>query len=265
MIKKAFLLFFLFKSITAFSQETTLLKGKIHADSSLAETYINIINLTRKTGTVNAPSGDFEIEVAVNDSLLFSSVQYEPVKVKVSEEVLQNGFLNIWLKESLNELAEVKISDIDLSGNLKKDLSNIPTFTQADMGFKMSDKPLPTSIERKLFTASGVQKNSLENPAGQVNVSLDGIINSLNGKMEMLQKAKENQDLNNLVIDGMNALPEKFFAIDLEIPQTEIKNFVYFCTETPGFKNLLRKEKLLELIEFYQRKAPVFLGERMGK
>ena len=251
--------------MSTFAQETVLLKGKIHADSSLTDVYINIINITRETGTVNAPSGEFELEVAVNDSLLFSSVQYEPVKVKVSEEVLKNGFLNIWLKESVNKLAEVRISDIDLSGNLKKDLSNIPTFTQADMGFKMSDKPLPTSIERKLYTASGVQKNSLENPAGLVNVSLDGIINSLNGKMEMLQKAKENQDLNNLVIDGMNALSEKFFVIDLKIPASEIKNFVYFCTETPGFKNLLRREKLLELIEFYQRKAPVFFEERMGK
>ncbi|WP_424494592.1 hypothetical protein [Salinimicrobium sp. GXAS 041] len=259
MIKKAFLLFFLVGSIPSFAQETALLKGKIHSDSDLSDIYINIINITRETGTVNAPSGEFEIEAAVNDSLLFSSVQYESVKVTVSEEVFKNGFLNIWLKENVNELAEVKISNIDLSGNLKEDISNIPTFTQADMGFGMSDKPLPTSIERKLFTAGGVQKR------GQVTVSLDGILNTLNGKIKMLQKAKENQDLDNLVIDGMNALPEKFFVIDLKIPQTEIKNFVYFCTETSGFKNLLRKEKLLELIEFYQRKAPVFLEERMGK
>ena len=246
-------------SASAFSQENTLLKGKIHADSSLTDTYINIINLTQKTGTVNAPSGNFEIEVTVNDSLLFSSVQYEPVKVRISEEVLEIGFLNIWLKENVNKLAEVRISDIDLTGNLTQDLSNIPTFTQADMGFAMSDKPLPTSIERKLYTASGVQKTGL------VNMSLDGILNTFNGKIEMLRKAKENQELDNLVIAGMNALPEKFFMLDLEIPQSEIKNFVYFCTETSYFRSLLRKEKLLELIEFYQRKAPVFLEERMGK
>ena len=251
-------------SISSSAQEQTLLKGKIQAES-LLETSINIINLTQKTGTVNAASGSFEIEVEVNDSLWFSSVQYEQVKMKVTQEIIESGFLDIKLKEKINELSEVQLTNVGLSGNLKKDLSNIQTFTPADMGFSMSDKPIPTSVERKLHTASGVQKNSLRNPPGQVNVSLDGIINTFNGKIEMLEKAKENEDLNNLVIAGMNALPIKFFVEELQLPESEVKNFVYFCTETIYFKNLLRKEKLLELIEFYQRKAPEFIEERMGK
>ena len=251
-------------SISLSAQERTLLKGKVEAES-LLETSINIINLTQKTGTVNAASGSFEIEVAVNDSLWFSSVQYEQVKMIVTQEIIESGFLEIKLKENVNELSEVRLTNVGLSGNLRKDLSNIQTFTPADMGFSMSDKPIPTSIERKRHTASGVQKNSLQNPAGQVNVSLDGIINTFNGKIAMLEKAKENEDLNNLVIAGMNALPEKFFIVELQLPESEVKNFVYFCTETIYFKNLLRKEKLLELIEFYQRKAPEFIEERMGK
>jgi hypothetical protein len=251
-------------SISLSAQEQTLLKGKIQAES-LLETSINIINLTQKTGTVNAASGSFEIEVEVNDSLWFSSVQYEQVKMKVTQEIIESGYLEIKLKEKVNELSEVQLTNVGLSGNLKKDLSNIQTFTPADMGFSMSDKPIPTSVERKLHTASGVQKNSLRNPPGQVNVSLDGIINTFNGKIEMLEKAKENEDLNNLVIAGMNALPIKFFVEELQLPESEVKNFVYFCTETIYFKNLLRKEKLLELIEFYQRKAPEFIEERMRK
>ncbi len=251
-------------SISLSAQEKTLLKGKIEAES-LIETFINIINLTQKTGTVNTSSGNFEIETAVNDSLWFSSVQYEEVKIKVTQEIIEKGFLEIRLEEKVNELSEVQLTNVGLSGNLTKDLSNIKTFTPVDMGFSMSDRPMPTSIERKLHTASSVQKNSVRNPAGQVNISLDGIINTFNGKIGMLEKAKENQDLNNLVIAGMNAMPEKFFVEELQLPQAEIKNFVYFCSETTYFKNLLRKEKLFELIEFYQRKAPEFIEERMGK
>ncbi|WP_189604765.1 hypothetical protein [Salinimicrobium marinum] len=251
-------------SISLSAQEKTVLRGKIEAES-LMETAINIINLTQKTGTVNTASGSFEIEVTVNDSLWFSSVQYEQIKIKVTQELIEIGFLEIRLEENVNELSEVRLTNVGLSGNLTKDLSEIPTFTPVDMGFSMSDKPIPTSIERKLHTAKGVQKHSVRNPPGQVNVSLDGIINTFNGKIEMLEKAKENQDLNNLVIAGMNALPDSFFVEELQLPPSEVKNFIYFCTETIYFKSLLRKEKMLELIEFYQRKAPEFIEERMGK
>lgn len=245
-------------SISMFSQEKVLLKGKIEADS-LIDTAINIINLTQKTGTVNTASGSFEIEVAVSDSLWFSSVQYQHVKIKVTKEIFEKGFLEVYLEENVNELNEVQLTNVGLSGNLAKDLSTIKTFTAADVGFTMSDKPKLTSVERQLFTASGVQKKP------QVTVSLDGMLNSFNGKIRLLTKAKENQDADNLVISGVNAMPIGFFTKDLHIPEEHIENFVYFCAENPNFETLLAPVKRLQLIEYYKKKAPEFLEERMGK
>ncbi|GHA39851.1 hypothetical protein GCM10007103_21570 [Salinimicrobium marinum] len=250
MIKKAIFLFCLLSHAFAFSQETKLLQGKIHADSSLTDVYINIINLSGETGTVNAPSGNFEIDVAVNDSLLFSSVQYEPVKIKVSEEIFERGFLNIWLKENVNELAEVQISNIDLTGNLSTDLSNIQIFDQSTVGIAFSTSKHMAPVERHLSTA----KSS----------PLIYLLNTLNGDLKMLKKARNNELLAMMADKGMGTMPIEFYTEDLKLPEHEIINFVYFCTESPEYESLLADPKRLELIEFYKEKAPEFIENRMG-
>ena len=197
-------------------------------------------------GTTNNEKGEFEIPVAINDTLLFSSVQYEPYEVIITDEVLKMAFLNVLLVEKIDELKEVSISDINLSGNLITDLENIPTLTQADIGFPMSDVPRPTSIERKLYTASS---------------GFDGFLNTLNGKIKMLKKAEANEDISQIVDRGEAALPVSFFT-ELAIPGNRIRDFIYYCAEDPEFSSLLPEDRRLELVEYYQIKAPEFLKER---
>lgn len=252
---------FLLVSFSTLGQDRTLLKGKIYTPDKEI-TSINIINLTSKTGTTNNEAGEFEIEIALKDTLLFSSVQYESRKIIISEEVLKKAFLTVLLVDKIDELKEVSISDIGLSGNLFTDLPEIPTLTQADLGFPMSDTPRLTSIERKLKTASNVSTTSRYNPPGMINVSLDGILNRINGRTEKLQKAAANEDLSQMVDAGVAALPFSFFK-DLAIPEERIRDFIYFCAEDKIFYSLLSETKRLELVEFYLAKAPEFVKERM--
>ncbi|UJH91093.1 hypothetical protein LZ575_20970 [Antarcticibacterium sp. 1MA-6-2] len=69
------LFLFLFFSIYCQSQVVNL-SGKVFADS-LEESTLHIINISRGTGTLNTATGSFLIEVQENDTLWFSSVQYE--------------------------------------------------------------------------------------------------------------------------------------------------------------------------------------------
>ncbi|MDX1754256.1 hypothetical protein SAMN06296241_2565 [Salinimicrobium sediminis] len=260
MIRHFLLLIFILFFVSGFSQET-LLKGKILTES-LQGSSINILNLSRGIGTTNNTEGEFEIAVSLNDTIYFSSIQYEPREIVVTEDLLKRAFLTVLLVEKMNELDEVSISDISLSGNIATDLKNIPTLTQADLGFPMSDVPRPTSIERKLKTASNVSTTSAYNPPGLVNVSLDGIINRLNGKIAMLQKAAANEDLSQTVDAGVAAMPVSFFT-DLAIPEDRIRDFVYYCAEDAEFSSLLPETKRFELIAYFQTKAPEFIKERM--
>lgn len=244
-----FFLFFtlLLSNVSGYSQERFLLKGEILTQDQEVSS-INIINLTSETGTTNNSEGEFEIEVRVSDTLLFSSVQYELRKIVITEEVLKRTFLTVLLVEKIDELQEVSISDINLSGNLPTDLDNIPTLTQADLGFPMSDVPKPTSIERKLSTASSG--------------GLDLLLNTLNGKIKMLKKAEANEDRSLIVDKGEAALPISFFT-ELAIPADRIRDFVYFCSEDPKFTSYLPNDMRLDLVEYYRKKAPQFLSERL--
>lgn len=261
MIRYLTCIFVIFFGLSASGQERVLLRGEILTPDDNT-TSINIINLTSQKGTTNTPDGEFQIGVRNRDTLVFSSVQYIMREVIITEELLQKPFLTVLLVEKIDELEEVNISDISLSGNLATDITNIPTLTQADLGFPMSDVPRPTSIERKLKTASNVSTTSRENPPGMFNVSLDGILNRINGKTEMLQKAAANEDLSQIVDAGVAAFPSSFF-IDLAIPEERIRDFVYFCAENSGFRSLLAEAKRLELVEFYLLKAPEFIKERL--
>lgn len=223
-----------------------MLQGRILTDDQEISA-INILNITSRIGTTNNLKGEFEIEVAVRDTLRFSSVQYEQWEVVITEEVLKKAFLTVLLVEKIDELPEVNISNISLSGNLATDLENIPTLTQADLGFPMSDIPRPTSVERKLITASS---------------GVDLLLNTLNGKIKMLKKATANEDLSQIVDAGVNALPVSFF-VNLSIPVDHIRDFVYFCAEDATFYTFLPEDMRLELVEYYRGKAPVFIKERL--
>ena len=250
MLKPFLACLLLFITFSAYSQEPVLLKGKIIADS-LEGSFINIVNLSQETGVINNEFGEFEIEVYESDTLYFSSVQYEAKEVYITPEIIAAGFLEVWLFLNVNQLEEVRISNIRLSGNLERDLANIKTFNQLDVGIPYPTKPRLSSVERKLFTASGS--------------SLDLLLNLLNGKVKMLKRARENQQLAGLVDKGMNLLPLSIYVEELEIPEEHVKNFVYFCAEDPGFKSLVYQESPLELLEYYQSKVRFFLEERMGK
>lgn len=243
-MKNTFLLFFLFLYFSGTAQEVTLLKGHIQADS-LEGSSINIVNLSKEIGTTNNSRGQFEIEAEEGDTLLFSSVQYEIREIVISKEVIEKGFLDVELFYMMNELDEVKISNINLSGNLAGDLSNIETFDQASVGFPMSSKPRLTSIERKTYTAASA--------------SFDLILNMLNGRLKMLKKMQENIDYENLIDLGVDLFPAEFFPEYLHIAKENIRVFIYYCEKDPRFKKLLMKREALELIEFYTEKAEAFL------
>ena len=123
-MKHFYLLLFLLMGFLGFSQEQ--FQGQIIADS-IGFTQVNIVNLTQKIGTVNNTKGEFIIDAEEGDKIMFSSVQYEPYQITVTLDILQQTDNKIYLFRLVNELEEVNISNIDLTGNLVEDAANIKT------------------------------------------------------------------------------------------------------------------------------------------
>ncbi|WP_299246656.1 hypothetical protein [uncultured Aquimarina sp.] len=239
------ILFFLFTLVNTFGQSQRL-KGRIIADS-LEGFAINIVNYTKKIGTTNDQTGNFEIPAAINDSIIFSSVQYEVISILVKDNDLENEDYQVTLHPVVRKLEQVNVSNVSLSGNIDKDTKYIkikPFVNNKSLGLPFRDIKQPTQIERRIYTAkSGI---------------IDRPINYLNGTLKKLKRIKALQDLDRLIQKGEASFSITFFTKDLRIPEALISDFMYYCAEDEYFENLLENTKRLSLLEFFQEKAKFY-------
>lgn len=224
-------------------QDVKMIQGKVEGDA-IQGYAINIVNYTRQKGTTNDELGFFEIPVKVNDTVVFSSVQYNEYVWVVKKEDLDKELVVIPLISAVTMLNEVNIRDTELTGFLGKDSKEIevnPYVSNRTLGLPFLDlEPLP-KVDRVLFTAkSGI---------------LDYPINLLNGTIKRLKKHKNIHEKRSLVSKGEKIMDPVFFTETLGIPQELVTDFVYYCEEDAKFKQLIRIGDLLVLMDFYQKKA----------
>lgn len=229
-------------SISVYGQSKNL-KGRIIADS-LQGYAINIVNFTKEIGTTNDENGFFEIPAKPGDSIVFSSVQYQIRSIIVRKDQFSENEVVIVLKPVIQQLDQVKVSNVELSGYLDADLKTLelnPFVDNQILGLPFSDKPQPTLAQRRIYTArSGI---------------LDLPINYLNGKLKKLKKLKAIEDLNKIVQKGETTFDTSFFTNELKLPENLISDFMYYCAKDDYFKNRIENSNKLTLVEFFQKKV----------
>ncbi len=250
---KYFLYVLMFCSVLALSaQEKQQLTGKIKADS--IEAPVHIINITQEKGSVSDKAGNFKIEVAENDLLLISSVQFQRKEIKITSKILKEEILNIELRPALTELEQVRIHN--LSGNLGEDIANIKVI---DMPV-ISVPPSPPSVIPRGTPNAAFNASQTQAPAGGNILGLVGLIarkpnfGSLGGKSAS-PATSEREIAKNL----RNRFDDYFFTNHLKIDSTHIMNFLTYIFENGFHKNLLKEERALELVVFLEKKSTVYL------
>jgi|SRR5690625_1945147 len=119
------------------AQEKKIFTGKIKTDS-LQEISVNIINISRQKGTISKKDGSFEIQVFLEDEILFSALGFENHTIIITDSVLKNQPVEIQLETAVNLLEEVKLSNFNLSGDLVRDAAQIEYFDQTEVGIPFS-------------------------------------------------------------------------------------------------------------------------------
>ena len=74
----------------------------------------NVINNTSQMNTITDSDGFFEIDVALGDEIIFSSVQYRIRSVIITDEILKKNRLVVSVNENINELKEVVVTTEDV-------------------------------------------------------------------------------------------------------------------------------------------------------
>lgn len=225
------------------AQERKLMKGQILVDSIKIASGVHVINMNAETGTTTNENGAFEIIAKKGDSIFFSSVQFENINKIVQEKDL-NGIMQVRLIQKYNELDEVQIDDIRLSGVLSEDVTRMPKSVYEKLGWPFP-KPRRSSLELAIQSANG-------------NGPLISVLNKLNGKEKMLEKAEENFETQTLVNKALNLTGQSFFTEQLLLNEKEVLNFIYYCADYEDFREMVNSEKVLEMVEYYKNKLDSF-------
>lgn len=215
--------------------------------NSVENAPVNILNITQRRGAVDDPFGNFKIVASVNDSILFSSVQYKDTVLIVSEENLQKR-ITIKLEEEVTEIDEVYLRNTNLTGNLALDVKNagIDYYNNFGFPFPNPSNHYVTPVQRKLGYAS----------SGAINL----LINSLNGKIKQLKKHREVEKTDMLVKNVATLFDTEFFTETLDLNDDDIVNFIYFCSYDDDFAEVAKKNTLLPLTDFFLKKRKEYVA-----
>ena len=245
-----FLLTFL--AMNCFSQDkSAVISGKILSYKNTVRN-VHIINLTNKLGTVSNDFGEFEIKVTANDTLLVSSIQYEIIKLVITENTIKSKKIEIYLKPSVTILEEVFLHG--LMGNLNLDMNSTPkdTLPKHNFVFKLSDldKKLPPDTHGflKAPNAQDLTDPIKMNGAGVAATIPDyHMIKVRKLKRELSQKKQ-------FPIKIKKELGIDFFTNNLKIPKEKINHFLTYCE----YRNIIEEynnNNLLQVIEILQEES----------
>ncbi|WP_244307340.1 carboxypeptidase-like regulatory domain-containing protein [Flavobacterium fluviatile] len=226
---KAFLSLFLFIQIsfgqTSFGSKE--IHGQIVAEDNLIEE-VNIINNTTQIATISDADGKFSITVKEGDVLVFSSMNLEAVKHRITAEDLVSNLLQIKMNAENNELKEVIVNEN----------SNI---TAENLGIIPKGQKKYTPAERKLATAGDFKPVDLLGILGG-SLDVDPIINKINGRTKKLKKNVEVEKKERNV-EKLGYLFEDTYFIDyLKIPSEYVRGFKFYIVESQ-YAGMLLEEK----------------------
>ncbi|HLV69225.1 MAG TPA: hypothetical protein VKY34_00870, partial [Xanthomarina sp.] len=189
-MKQPIFFLFLLTSFQAALSQTVEITGKV-ITSSDAEN-IHIINKTAQVYTTTNAFGGFKIPAKLNDTLQFTSIQYQLKVVVIDASIIIEKNLEVHLEELTYALEEVVVGRM-LSGDLMQDIGDVEgsPVTAKQLGIPSYQGKLKTQNERKLNEAT----------TGGGFIPLFPIINAISGRTKQLKNQIKLKRKDNLLED----------------------------------------------------------------
>lgn len=197
-----------------------LLTGKVQEQSTFVEG-VNIINNNTQAATVSDSDGSFSIAVREGDVLVFSAVNLDPVKHRITSEDMIANSLVIKMTAKEVELKEVVVNE---NANI----------TAENLGIIPYGQKKYTPAERKVYTATST--------------SIDKLLNKISGRTAMLKKEVNVEKKEALFRKLEYLFEENYYTDRLKIPVDDIKGFQLFCVDDVDFAvSLNTKNKTMSM------------------
>ena len=225
------------------------LEGKVYSDDGdVAATHV--LNTTTKKAAITDINGFFSIVVSLNDTLVFSAVQYKRKQIVVNASILESKFLSVPLEESNIALDEVIVMPYNLTGELGRDMNNMdvePVVSASSLGLPNAHVKVRTQAERSLYAATANPFNSF-----------DPLINAITGRTKMLKKRVARDMKYNKSQQIRTQFADSLFVLQLKIPLEKIDDFLYYCEVDANFNAVVDSQDLFAIWEFIKQKSVIY-------
>ena len=211
------------------SQERRPIKGKLLYKNTVVVA-ANVVNNSAQTNTITDSEGEFEIEVAEGDEVIFSSVQYQIRSVTITPEILAKNRLVVTLTENINELREVVVTteDVERFLELKEE-----EFKRFDYEQDKSTRVNNTLTDDRLLT-QGIDF---------VNIA-KLIVKALNSEPEEERMRMKPSEVLPQVFE------DSFFENDLKLQKDQVVGFLEYIDTQMKTSALLKQSMQFQLIDY---------------
>ena len=226
-----------FSSIILNSQDRKPIKGQLLYKNTKVIA-ANVINNTSQMNTITDSDGFFEIDVALGDEIIFSSVQYRIRSVIITDDILKKNRLVVSVNENINELKEVVVTTEDVEKFL--DLKE-----EEFKGFDYEEDKSSKLINR------AASNRQLSNGIDFVNIARL-LARAIKNKTPEEQLQMKPSEILTLVFEP------SFFEEDLGIQRSQVNIFLEYIDKKMKTSKLLKKDKEFELIDYLVGQSKVF-------
>lgn len=232
---------------TLFSKKV---EGRVFSNSGdVAATTVQ--NISNNRATITDIDGFFQITGNLNDTLVFSAVQFKRKELILTRSVLEQRLISVELEDALNELDEVVVTPYSLTGNITKDIETLKTeqvVTASTLGLPNAYVVPITKSERELYEAT----------TGGGLIPVNAIINGISGRTKMLKERIARNKLYSRTERVKAFYVDSLFRTDLKIPEDSIDDLLYFCEIDAVFQTVVDTHDRIKIWEFIRRKSILY-------
>lgn len=253
-IKPLFFILCLFTVGLNFAQIIEI-EGQVFGDSDVEG--IHVINKTSNNNTTTTASGNFTIYAKLNDTIVFSSIQYKLVAVLITSETIAEKKMAVYLEENVNVLDEVTVGKV-LSGDLEYDVKNADVEKPIDfydIGIPGYTGKPKTQSERRLHEADAGKM--IPSIGFGFSLNFYKLLNTITGRTKMLKERVRLEAKDELLYNIKAQISEAFFK-EHPLDENLVMEFFYFCSEDNEFETRWRGKSEIEVYGFLKEKYDEF-------
>lgn len=234
---------FFYATLSFGQKKTSFFSGKIIINK-IPQNDVHILNKNNNKGTISNDKGWFEIPVTLGDSIYFSHINLQDKLVIITQEVLEKKTFSIELKEQTYALDEFILEKPKSIFYVDPQMVPPPT-----VNAKTIKLPYANTKAKK-------DKSIVKLRSGGV-VSLDNLINSLNGNNRREKLLKKLADEDDELKKIRKLFTDDFFITDLKIKKEYINLFLNDCIDK-NIISIFKSDNMINLTQLLIKESKLY-------